>query len=73
MSLTSNSKFMSFNLRLPNGRWDLTSAVQSHLFLELVSLSIAWRADGVRRPWNGDLHDALISGMPHISNYMFRI
>lgn len=50
MSLTLNSKIMSFNPRLPNGQWDLTSAVQSHLFLELVSMSIAWRADGVRQP-----------------------
>ena len=73
MSLTLNSKFMIFNLRLLNGRWDLTSVVQAHLFLESVSMSIVWKADGVHRSWNGDLHDALISGMPHISNYMFRV
>jgi alpha-galactosidase len=49
---------MSFNLRLPNGRWDLSLLKEPNSYLKSVSMSLALRAGGVRLQWDGDLAHA---------------
>jgi alpha-galactosidase len=55
MSLTVNSNLMTFNLRLPDGRWDLSLLKEPNSYLKSVSMSMALRAGGVRLQWDGDL------------------
>jgi alpha-galactosidase len=60
MSLTFNSNLMSFNLRLPDGRWDLSLLKEPNSYLKSVSMSLALRAGGDRLHWDGDLTHAEI-------------
>jgi alpha-galactosidase len=58
MSLTLNSNLMTFNLRLPEGRWDLSLLKEPHSSLQSVSMSMVLRAGRVPYRWEGDLSQA---------------
>jgi alpha-galactosidase len=58
MSIELSSDFMQYNLRLPSGRWDLTSTSSTGPVIESAGISVKWRAKGSRKGWNGDLRDA---------------
>ena len=58
MSLSQTTNFMTFNLHLPEGRWELSSRDASYPCLDSVAMSVVWEADGIRHRWDGDFPDA---------------
>jgi alpha-galactosidase len=58
MSLTLSSNLITFTLRIPEGRWDLSLLDEPNSYLEAVSMSAAFRAGTVSHRWDGDLTHA---------------
>jgi alpha-galactosidase len=58
MSLTLSSNLITFTLRIPEGRWDLSLLNEPNSRLEAASMAAAFRAGSVSHRWDGDLAHA---------------